>query len=625
MLWNDKKFRFLIFACVLVGVFEFLSLGGIHLPRIVAIPLFLGVIIGVGHETLYHGFQALIRFDFTKITLLMVIAAAGAFYLEKYEEAATVIVLYTLAEKLEDIGIAKSKSAFDALLSRMPKEVIIRGIEHSIPLDTVCVGQVMIIKPGEIIALDGVIVEGASSVDESTITGEPIPKDKRVGDLVFAGTLNTHGYLEVKVTKLSKDTALSKIRELTFQATKSKAKTQQFIEKFAKYYTPCIIGLALILVMIPLFIPGQSFNLWFLEALTLIVIACPCALVISTPVSVYSAIGNASRKGVLIKGGRYLESLGNIETIALDKTRTLTIGKPHVTDVIPHGQQSKEDLLSCAAGIEKLSEHPLSLSIIEAAESEELDLHEVENFQSVMGKGAKAECLVCESRHHCIGKLQFILEEHEVPEEVVELVEQLQNEGKTVIVVSTDREVEGVIALADEIREETPEFIKNLKEHRIHTVMLTGDHEITAKVVGDELGIDEIYANLLPEDKATKIGELLRRYNTVAMVGDGINDAPALALSSVGISFGSLGSDTAVEAASVVLLNDRLSLIPEMIRLGKRTLGIIRFNTTCAVFIKLIFVGLAIFGMSNLALAIFADVGVTVLVILNSLRLFRDS
>jgi Zn2+/Cd2+-exporting ATPase len=625
MLWSDKKFRFLVFACILVGIFEFLSFGGIHLPAYVAIPLFLGIIIAVGYETLYHGFQALIRLDFTKITLLMVIAAVGAFYLGKYEEAATVIVLYTLAEKLEDIGIAKSKSAFDALLARMPQEVIIKGVERAVPVDKVTIGQVMIVKPGEMIALDGVVSEGGSSVDESTITGEPIPKDKLMGDMVFAGTLNTHGYLEIKVTKLSKETALSKIQELTFQATKTKAKTQQFIEKFAKYYTPIIIVLAILLVIIPVLIFGQPFNLWFLEALTLIVIACPCALVISTPVSVYSAIGNASRRGVLIKGGRYLESLGETKAIALDKTRTLTVGKPHVTDVIPYGKQSKEDLLSCAAGIEKLSEHPLSLSIIEAAESDGLDLHEVENFQSIMGKGAKAECLVCESRHHCIGKLQFVLEEHDVPHDVVNQVEELQQQGKTVIVISTDQEVEGVIALADEIREESPAFIKNLQDHHIHTVMLTGDNETTAKVVGEELGIDEIHANLLPEEKSTKIEGLLKRYKSVAMVGDGINDAPALALSSVGISFGSLGSDTAIEAASVVLLNDNLSLIPKMVKLGKRTLNIIRFNTSCAVFVKLIFIALAFAGLSSLAMAIFADVGVTVLVILNSLRLFRDS
>jgi len=620
---KDTKFRWLILSLVLVAIFEVLSLSGWDLPHVIAIPLFLSIIIFIGRQTLLEGFQALFQLNFKSINFLMTIAVIGAFYLEKYEEAAIVIVLYNLAEKLEDLGIQQSKTSLSSLAEKMPKVAFIKGRDFSIPVSQVKVDDVLVIKPGEMIPLDGEVLLGFTAVDEATITGEPIAKDKMVGDFVFAGTLNKQGYIEVKVTKLAKDTTLAKIQEITLQAFQAKAHTQKFIETFSSYYTPSVILLAFLWMIIPPYFFSTPFDQSFQNALTLLVIACPCALVISTPVSIYSALGNAASKGILIKGGRYLEAIGKIKAIALDKTRTLTFGNPIVTDVIPFGSNTKEHLLSCAAGIEIQSEHPLAKSIVQAAKAEKYVPHSVENFQIKMGKGAQADCLVCEDKHHCIGKLEFILEEHHVPQEVIEKIDLLQKEGKTAILICTHKEVEGIIGLLDELRPESKQVILDIKNLGVTPVMLTGDNLTSAQAIAKMIDITDVKASLLPEDKAKEIQTLLNKYKSVAMVGDGINDAPALALSSVGITMSELGSDTAIEAASIVILSDYLNRIPFLIKLGRKALQTIRLNIFLAIAIKLIFITLALFGMSNLALAIFADVGVTVIVILFSLNLTK--
>ena len=621
-LWGDKKFRWLVLSFAIVGVFEFLSLAGVHMRTAVAVPLFAAIIVAMGHRTLLGGLKALSRLNFRSINLLMVIAVAGAFYLGQYEEAAVVIVLFTLGERLEQFGIQTSKSALQGLVERTPKSATVQN-KGEVPVEQVMVGDVLIIEPSDMIAVDGEIVFGSSSVDESTITGEPLPKDKHPGDAVFAGTLNKQGYLEVRVTKAAKDSTLSKIISITFQATKSKAETQKFIEKFSAYYTPTIIVLTALLVIVPTLFFGQPFDRWFREGLTLLVIACPCALVISTPVSIYSAIGNASSRGALVKGGKYIEAIGRVKVVALDKTRTLTYGKPVVTDVVPFGENTREHLLACAAGIELYSEHPLAQSIVDNAREEKITLHEAENFEAVLGKGAKADCVVCYDRHHCVGKLAFITEEHAVQEEVVARVDALQRQGKTSIIISSDREVEGIIAVTDELKPESKGVVASLRRLGVTTAMLTGDNHVPAMAVASEIGITDVRAELLPEDKAAAVSDLAKKYGPVAMVGDGVNDAPALALSSVGISMGAAGSDTAIEASSIAILNDRLELIPYLIALGRKTISTIKLNTAMAILIKLVFVGLALAGMSNLVLAILADVGVTVIVILNSLRLLR--
>lgn len=618
---QQSKLRWLIFSALLVSLLEFLTFFKLALPLGPAIVTYSLFILAVGYDTLLKGVRALFKLNFKSINLLMLIAVLGAFSLGQFEEAAVVIVLFSLAEHLEETGIAKSKSAFDSLMTQMPEKVLLKQNNHLVDVQNVSKGQIMIIKPGQMIPLDGQVIAGASFVDESTITGEPIPKDKRAGDAVYAGTLNSQGALEVEVTQTYQNTAIAKIKEMAFHASNYKAETQKFIEKFSSIYTPFVMLIALLLLIVPTVFLQTPFrdNLYY--ALSLLVIACPCALVISTPIAIFSAIGNASQKGILIKGGKFLEAIGQISVLAIDKTRTLTLGKPFVSDLITFGRNSKESLLACAAGIERLSEHPLAESIVNAAKEQNLAIHEVENFEGFVGRGARADCLVCNDSHHCIGKLQFILEEHTVPDQVIKVVERLQEEGKSVIVVSTHKEVEGIIALQDEIRPESKAFINQLKQLSITPVMLTGDHELPAQVVAAELGIDEIRAGLLPQDKALCVQELAKQYSVVGMVGDGINDAPALAAASVGITLAKLGSDLAMESASIVLLNDQLLLIPYLVQLGKKTLKMIQFNTFFAIAVKAVFIFLAILGRTNLALAILADVGVTLLVILNSLRL----
>lgn len=622
---QNKKFLWLISSLAVVAVFEFLSLAGWHLPKPFGAIFFGAIILLIGWQTILNGLKALSKLNFRSINLLMVIAVTGAFFLGQYEEAAIVIVLFTLGETLEKFGILSSKSALQSLVDKTPKTARIKyeNEQREIKIEDVKIGDVLIIKPSDMIALDAEVLSGASSVDESTITGEPLPKDKHAGDKIFAGTLNMQGYLEARVLKTARDTTLAKIIETTFAATKTKADTQKFIEKFSAFYTPLIILIAVFLVAVPTLIFGREFEPWFREALTLLVIACPCALVISTPVSIYAAIGNASKRGALIKGGKYIEAIGRVRAIAMDKTRTLTYGKPKVTDIISFGEKTREHLLACAAGIEKYSEHPLAQAIVDRAQFEKLEIHGVENFQAVVGKGAKADCVVCYDKHHCIGKLPFITEEHNVQDEIIEQVEILQQDGKTSIIISSHGGVEGVIALTDEIKKESKRVIAELKNLGVETVMLTGDNHAPAQAVAREIGIREVKAELLPENKADAIRELLEKYGTAAMVGDGVNDAPALALASVGIAMGAAGSDTAIEAASIAILNDRLELIPYLVRLGRRTISTIKINTALAVATKLLFVTLAIFGLSSLVMAIFADVGVTVLVILNSLQLLK--
>ena len=625
-LLRDTKFRWLILSILVVGVFEFLSLAGWHMPTLLAVPFFAVVIIAVGHRTLMGGLRALAKLNFRSINLLLLIATAGAFYLGEYEEASVVIVLFTLGERLEQFGIQTSKSALQALVDRTPKTATVKnagGGATEVLVTKIAVGDTLIIKPSDMIAMDAEVISGTSSVDESTITGEPLPKDKHTGDSIFAGTLNMQGYMEARVTKLAADTTLNKIIETTFAATKTKAETQKFIEKFSAYYTPSIILITLLIVLVPTLFFNAPFDTWFSKALTLLVIACPCALVISTPISIYAAIGNASSRGVLVKGGKYIEAVGRVRAIALDKTRTLTYGRPKVTDVLPFGQSTREHLLACAAGIESYSEHPLAQSIVDAAHAESITLHGVENFQAVLGKGVKADCVVCYDSHHCVGKLPFITEEHDAKAEVVEKVEALQREGKTSIVVSNNDGIEGIIAVTDELKPESKGAVAELNRLGVEVVMLTGDNRAPAEAVAEKVGIHEVRAEMLPEDKAEAIKELTKKYGPVAMVGDGVNDAPALALASVGIAMGAAGSDTAIESAAIALLNDRLELVPYLVRLGRRTISTIKINTALAIGIKLVFIVLAIAGLSSLALAIFADVGVTVIVILNSLRLLR--
>jgi Cd2+/Zn2+-exporting ATPase len=618
---RDNKFRWLLFCVALSIVLETLSLMGFHLPMPYAPFFYLALILGIGYEVVWNGFKALFTLRFSSINLLMLIAVFGAFYLEEYPEAAVVIVLYSLGERLEEIGIERSKSALDELVSKSPKTATLKDTGKSVAIETILPGTIIQVKPHDMIPLDGVISMGETSVDEATITGEPIPKDKRAGDNVFAGTLNRSGYIEIKTTKSASDTTFAKIIQLTFQSSANKSETQKFIQKFARYYTPSIIVLATLLLVIPVVFLDGNFDQWLLQAITLLVIACPCALVISTPVAIFAAIGNASAKGALVKGGKFIEAIGKVNAICLDKTRTITFGNPIVSDVIPMNGTSREELLACAAGTELFSEHPLAQAIVNASRKEGFEPHAAEKFQSIIGKGAIGKCLVCEDETVYIGKLSFIKEHQPVDIEAEKIVAGLAAQGKTSVVVSFGNGVAGIIGLMDEIKPDSANAINEIQSLDVECYMLTGDSEVAGRYVASQVNISYSFGGLMPEDKATRMKELVKKHQYVAMVGDGVNDAPALALSTVGIAMGAAGSDTAIETADIALMNDKLSLIPFLIRLGRKTISTIRINTIGAIAVKIIFIVLALMGFSNLALAITADVGVTIVVILLSLRL----
>lgn len=621
--FHDKKFLALIIAIILVIGLEILSLLGIDIPLPYSPIVFSIFILGIGHEVLWKGLIAITKFKFSSINLLMSIAVVGAFYLSEYPEAAVVIVLFVLGERLEIIGIENSKSALDELVNKSPKTAFVTKENTSIQIDKIAIGSIIQVKPGEMIPLDGEIISGETAVDEAAITGESIPKDKHQGDLLYAGTLNKSGFVEIKTTKLSVDTTFSKIIKLTFEAFANKSEKQKFIQEFSKYYTPSIIVISILVFIIPVFILHLDQNIWLKQAITLLVIACPCALVISTPVAIYAAIGNASAKGAIVKGGKYIEALASINAIALDKTRTITFGNPVVSDVFPLNKISRNELLACTAGAEIFSEHPLAQAIVDASKKEGFEPHTTEGFKSILGKGATARCLVCNDETIYVGKLDFIKEFQNTDINTEKIVEQLSSQGKTSVVVSFGEGVAGVIGLMDEIKPDSSAALRELEALNIETVMLTGDSEKTAMYVAKQVGIKKIFGNLLPEKKADKIKELLLQHKFVAMVGDGINDAPALAQSTVGIAMGAAGSDTAIETANIALMNDNLMLLPQLIRLSRKNVNTIKFNTMAAIMTKIVFVILAILGYSHLVIAIATDVGVTLIVILVSLNLLH--
>jgi Zn2+/Cd2+-exporting ATPase len=619
---QNRNFRWLVAGLALVAPLEVLSIFDLRVALWVQVPLIALLALLFGRNLLLSGLRSLIRLDFSNMNLLMTIALGGAVYLGHYEEAGVIIVLFAMGEMLEDFGVTKSQEALQELVEKTPKTAQVKGKEEKVPVETVEVGETVIVKPGDQIPLDGEVATGNSLVDETAITGEPLPRSKYPGDLVFAGSINGSGYMEITVTKKSRDTTLSKIIQLTYQSAERKSHSQRFIEKFAGYYTPAVVLTSFLLVLIPVVLMGKPFEPWFIQALTLLIISCPCALVISTPVAIFSAIGNATQRGALIKGGRFIEEMGRVKVIAFDKTRTLTRGEPTVSDVFTFDNLPPEEVLACAAGMEAFSEHPIAKSILAKAEAERIQPHPFENFEAISGKGLKGECMVCYNSHQCLGNIRFVTEEHHAREDVVKKVEELERQGKTAIVISDHQRVKGVIGVSDEIRQESKSVIEDLRSLGITPVILTGDNPSAAKYVAFQLGIEKVKAQLLPEQKVEELARLIRENQHVAMVGDGVNDAPALASASVGIAMGAIGSDVAIENADIALMNDNISLVPYLVKLGRRTVATIRFNTISAVLIKFLFLALALGGLSSLVLAIFADVGVTVLVVLNGLRLY---
>jgi len=600
-------------------VFGFFSVSPTLVTALYAASIILG-----GIFVVRGALRGLVKQKFLNIDFLVVIASLGAIYINQLPEAAAVIFFFSLSEALEEYGVARSRKALQALLHKAPQTTtLLDGTVMAV--EKVVVGTEIAVRPGNLIPLDGKVTKGNSAVNEATITGESLPRNKREGDLVFAGTLNENGYLEIEVTKESKDSTFSKIVRLIEEAQKAKASSQEFIDRFAKFYTPGVVILAVAVAGIPPLVLGEPFVVWFTRALVLLVIACPCALVISTPVAITAAIGGASRKGVLIKGGKYLEEMKRVRAIAFDKTGTLTAGEPYISDVIAFNGFSEREVLEDAAGVEQFSSHPLSKSILEFAKEKGITFHPMKDYQNVAGKGGKATCTVCNDLEHCVGNLKLMDTRGVSTAEITEKTERLEREGKTIVLVSEGNKLMGVIAISDKIKQEAKEAVAILRTLNVQSVMLTGDNQHTADYVASSLGIAKAYGSLLPDEKVGKIEALKKEYGAVAMVGDGVNDAPSLALSNVGIAMASRGSDVAIETADIALMNENLLNIPHLVDLGKRTVQTVKQNIGAALIAKVVFVVLAVFGVSNLGIAIAADTGVAFLVILNSLRLFRFS
>ena len=606
---------------ILVAVISQLSLGEDHL--LTKALYILAIIIG-GYDLFKEGFSDLIKLDFS-MESLMTIAIIGAAFIGEWAEGSIVVILFAISEALERFSMDKARQSIRSLMDIAPKEALIRrnNVEQLVSVDKIDIDDIMIIKPGQKIAMDGLVINGHSSVNQAAITGESVPVEKQLDDEVFAGTLNEEGVLEVRVTKKVTDTTIAKIIHLVEEAQGERAPAQAFVDKFAKYYTPFIIIMALMIVVVPPLFFGGDWNKWLYQGLSILVVGCPCSLVISTPVSIVSAIGNAAKNGVLVKGGVYLEEIGHLRAIAFDKTGTLTKGKPVVTDFITTSSDTGINYLSIISSLESLSQHPLASAILNEADKTNVDYKsiQIEDFQSITGKGLTG---IYQNIRYYIGSPKLF--SASVIEETAVKVQyrQFQEQGKTAMYFGTDEQILGVIAVADEVRDSSADVISELHKLSIeHTIMLTGDNTKTAESIGRQLGVTEIKGDLMPQEKLDSIKALRTTYNKVAMVGDGINDAPALAASTVGIAMGGAGTDTALETADVALMGDDLQKLPFIVRLSRQTLKVIKQNITFSLGIKLLALLLVIPGWLTLWIAIVADMGATLLVTLNGLRLMK--
>lgn len=614
-LFRDKTFIFYFIIATVSFAFQILSLFKIQLPFEIALPFFALICMVSGREIFAKGLQSLFRFNFSSINTLITIAVAGAFYLQEFPEAAVITSLFAMSEHLESFGLKKSKSALIKLEKDLPDVARIVSSGKKVPLKKINKGEVIKILAGERIPLDGIIVNGSADVDLSVITGESIPVLKSSGDEVISGSICLNGTLEVRTTSEFNESTVSRILDLAFNASKSKSGTQLFIEKFSSVYTPLIIVLAVLLYVIPVLFLGLDSNLWLTQSLSLLIIACPCALVISTPISVYSALGNAFAKGVVFKGSRAVESAANIKVVAFDKTGTITHGRPEVVSFETVSKNfRKDEILKIAGTLASHSTHPVSVSVIEFLKLNNIDTSSAKEIKLSSGLGLQG---MINGEDYYLGSKNFVEKVSGNFDAII------SHENGSVVLIANKTEVLGIFYLRDQLREEIKTTIEELNNQGIESVILSGDNLNIVKVTAEQSGIKRFYGELLPEQKLKIINELQESNMKTAMIGDGINDAPSLAASDLGISFGKNVSELASENSDVILIKNDLRLLPFIFKLGNATIKIIRFNIIFSIFVKAIFVTLALAGLANLFMAILADVGLSIFVIFNSLRLMK--
>jgi Cd2+/Zn2+-exporting ATPase len=559
------------------------------------------------------------------MNLLMTIAVAGAIGIGDWFEAATVSFLFALSLALESWSVGRARRAVEALLRIAPESVIVvlpDGKTMETPSADVPVGTLFRVRSGERLGLDGTVTQGLTEVNQAPITGESLPVTKEPGSSVYAGTINGNGVIDVRSTKLVTDTTLAHVIRLVEQSQGRRAPAEQWVERFAQIYTPAVFAVAILAAIVPPVLMHQPWETSLYQALVLLVIGCPCALVISTPVSIVAGLAAAARNGVLVKGGLALELPGQLKAIALDKTGTLTEGRPTVAKVVAMNGHTEQELLERAGALEASSQHPLAVAICEYVSAQGLRPEPARDFTLIPGKGATARI---QGRTFWLGSHRFLEERGEETADVHLLLDELSTTGHSVVVIGNETHVCGFIALADRIRPGVRELLAATRALGVpHIVMLTGDNEGTARTIAKEAGIEEVRAELLPADKVTEIEALVRQYESVAMIGDGVNDAPAMARASLGIAMGAIGSDAAIEAADIALMSDDLHQLPWLIAHSRRTVSIIRQNIALSLAVKFVFVGLAFAGHASLWAAIAADMGVSLLVIFNGLRLLRQ-
>lgn len=584
----------------------------------VAIPLYLSAMLISGYQVFLKGFRNLLKFNFT-IDTLMTIALVGAVAIGEWKEGTLVALLFGLNEYLEGLGMDKARRSMEKLLDLAPKTatVITDGAVKVVPVEQLEEEEIVLIKAGETIPSDGVIVEGTSYVNEAAVTGESLPVEKKVGDRLFGGSVNLEATLKVKITKKYSDSSLARILHLVEQAQETKTPTELFINRFSKYYTPFIIVFAIIVTIVPPLFLNSDWLQSLYQGLAVLIVGCPCALILSSPIANISGITRNARNGILVKGSIFLELLGKINTIVFDKTGTLTKGVPHVEKEIVY---DRKQFYNVASAIEKHSSHPLAKAVLEKAEPFVTEELEAANVTTIAGQGLKAEI---NGVIYWIGNEKH-LSHLTLPNDVKNDIQTLKEEGLTLVIVSNETDVLGIFGLSDEVRAESKRFISALRKAGIQeTVMLTGDHGQTARKVAGQLGISTVYSNLLPEEKVEKLQRLMDEGKVVAMVGDGINDAPALATADVGIAMGK-GTDSAIETADVVLMQDHLSKLPDAIQIAKRVNRLIKFNISIALGLKAIALLLTIPGWLTLWFAILSDMGATVIVTILSLTILLE-
>lgn len=600
-----------------------LTLAGLGSPFLTTSPLtplfYLAAVILGGYSIARKCFLA-IRQGIMDMNVLMTLAVLGALVLRDDLEAASVVILFSFAQWLETYSVDRSRKAIRQLIDFAPAKASIRrqGIEKILPVDQVKLGDKVIVRPGEKIPFDGKIVNGFSSVDQASMNGESIPSEKKVNDEVYAGTLNLQGTLEIEVTHSWKESRMARIIHMVEEAASRKASSQRFVDTFSRYYTPGIILMALFITILPPLLMHESWVVWFYRGLVLVVIACPCALVISTPVTIISGLSTAAREGILIKGGLFLEELGRIKTFVFDKTGTLTKGKSEVKGVYPLSGTTLSTIQT-AASIERYAKHPLAEAIVEYAYRQKIELFSLNDFQALPGLGGSG---LIEGKSYFVGNHRYFEERGLCSKKVEETLFPLESQGFTSVLVGNEREVIGIITLSDTVRPEAGEGLRRLREEGVENIsMITGDNQANAAMIASGIHLNEFHAEILPDEKANFIGRLRKQFDKVAMVGDGINDAPALAAATVGIAMGEKGTDVAMETADVVLMSDNLLKIPFAVRLGKEALKLIKQNMVLAILIKGLFLALAVMGLSTLWMAVAADMGASLLVIANGMRI----